>query len=223
MLRRLGFGALWLGFIIYAFGFAPPDQPDTFQLIQRLVAGPWQGINPLVIALFNIMGVWPFVYTCVLLVDGQGQKIPAWPFVFGSFALGAFALIPYLALRQPQPTFTGEVGRGLKLWESRGLAISLLFGGLGLLGYGLTQGNWPDFIQQWHSSRFIHLMSLDFLLLTFLFPTVLGDDLKRRGLEWRGLAWVALIPFLGPLLYLCLRPPLEVSTQKYPAIQNTPG
>ncbi|AFY59735.1 hypothetical protein [Synechococcus sp. PCC 6312] len=222
MVRRLGFLALWLGFVIYAFGFAPPDQPDTLALIQRLVGGPWAGINPLIIALFNIMGVWPFIYLCVLLVDGRGQKIPAWPFVGGSFALGAFALLPYFVLRNPNPAFRGEMDKGLKLTESRGLAVSLLVGGLALFGYGLTQGNWPDFVHQWHTSRFIHVMSLDFCLLTLLFPAVLGDDLQRRGLGWGSLAWVALIPFFGPLIYLCCRPPLQRTGKVYPEIQNPP-
>jgi hypothetical protein len=32
MLRKIAFGLLWLGFITYAFVFAPPDQPDTFEV-----------------------------------------------------------------------------------------------------------------------------------------------------------------------------------------------
>jgi hypothetical protein len=47
MFRKIAFGLLWLGFITYAFVFAPPDQPDTFKLIKNLSTGQWQGINPL--------------------------------------------------------------------------------------------------------------------------------------------------------------------------------
>ena len=49
-------GVLWLGFIVYAFFLAPPTQPDTFELIQKISLGEWQGINPLIISLFNLMG-----------------------------------------------------------------------------------------------------------------------------------------------------------------------
>ncbi len=100
MVRKITFGLLWLGFIVYAFLFAPPEQPDTFQLIKNLSIGQWQGINPLVIALFNLMGIWPLIYSAVVLIDGRGQKISAWLFAVASFAVGAFALLPYLGLAE---------------------------------------------------------------------------------------------------------------------------
>lgn len=213
-LRTIGFILLWLGLVIYAFGFAPPDQPDTFDLIVKLSTGDWEGINPLIIALFNLMGVWPMIYAAVLLSDGQGQKIPAFPFVLGSFALGAFALLPYLALRQPNPQFNGEKSHILKGLESRGLGVVLSLVALVLLGFGLTQGNWGDFVQQWQTSRFIHVMSLDFCLLWGLFSAVLGDDMARRGLkDQKFLFWaVTLIPLLGALGYLVVRSPLPEAT-----------
>lgn len=110
---------LWLGFVGYAFLLAPPDQPETWDLIQRLIRFDVAGVNPLIVALFNLMGVWPGIYAAVLLTDGRGQKIPAWPFVAGAFALGAFALLPYLALRRPFPEWRGSVSWGLRLWNSR--------------------------------------------------------------------------------------------------------
>ncbi|HEY9608224.1 MAG TPA: DUF2834 domain-containing protein, partial [Allocoleopsis sp.] len=99
MTRKLGFGLLWLSIVIYAFFLAPPNQPDTFELIKNLSTGNWGGINPLIISLFNIMGIWPMIYGCLMFIDGRDQKIPAWPFAAGSFGVGAFALLPYLALR----------------------------------------------------------------------------------------------------------------------------
>ena len=97
MVRKIGFSLLWLAFIGYAFLLAPPAQPDTFELIKNLSLSNTEGINPLIIALFNLMGIWPLIYGCLLFIDGRGQKIPAWPFAIGSFALGAFVLIPYLS------------------------------------------------------------------------------------------------------------------------------
>ncbi|MGF1492135.1 MAG: DUF2834 domain-containing protein [Microcoleaceae cyanobacterium] len=211
--RRIGFGLLWLGFIGYAFVLAPPDQPDTLDLIEKLSTGNWQGINPLVIALFNVMGIWPLIYCCVVLVDGEGQDLSAWPFAVTSFGVGAFALIPYLALRQPNPKFTGSLTAVLQICESRITAILLTLGAATLVIYGLTQGNWQDFTQQWQTSRFIHVMSLDFCLLCLLFPAFLGDDMSRRSMNNRGLFWaVTLIPLFGPLAYLLLRPSLEDGT-----------
>lgn len=224
MLHR-ALGLLWVGFIVYAFLFAPPTQPDTFALIQDLSTGKWDGINPLVIALFNIMGVLPMLYSCFLYSDGRMQKIPAWPFAAVSFAVGAFALLPYLALRQPNPTFTGEKDWWLKLWDSRWLGGLVAIGAIVLLIYGLTQGNWSDFVQQWRSSRFIHVMSLDFCLLCLLPAALLGDDMARRGVGDRRLFWtVALVPLLGALAYVTFRPSLnETAPAQHPSQPLSPA
>jgi hypothetical protein len=210
MLRKISFGSMWLAFIVYAFIFAPPAQPDTLQLITNLSTGNWQGIEPLVIALFNLMGIWPVVYACVLFADGRGQQVRAFPFVIGSFAVGAFAILPYLALRQPNPKFVGEKDLILHIFDSR--IIGIILSGLTgfFLFYGLINGNWQDFIGQWQTSQFINVMSLDFCLLCLLFPTVLGDDLARRDSKSAlNFGLVTLIPLVGPLMYLCFRPKLK--------------
>lgn len=211
-IRSIGLSLLWLGFLVYAFAFAPPDDPQTLELIVNLSSGQWEGLNPLVIALFNIMGVLPFVYCAVLFVDGQGQKIPAWPFAIAAFFLGAFALLPYLILRRPNPQFSGELDWQLRLFDSRWLGISLSLAALTLIGWGLSQGDITNFVEQWQTSRFIHVMSLDFCLLSCLFPALLGDDMARRNLGGQRLFWVvSLIPLFGPLAYLCIRPTLATA------------
>lgn len=215
MSSKLGFWLLWVSVIIYAFFLAPPNQPDTWELIKNLSTGQWQGINPLIIALFNIMGVWPFIYACLLLFDGRQQKIPAWPFALGSFGVGAFTLLPYLALRQPNQEFTGSKDALLKLLDSRWFGIAITLGTFTLLGFGLIKGDWGDFIQQWQTSRFVHVMSIDFCLLCLLFPTLLKDDMARRGLNNPQLFWVvSLLPLVGSALYLCIRPPLPDTQQE---------
>jgi hypothetical protein len=209
MVRKIAFGVLWLGFITYAFLLAPPDRPDTFELIKNLSTGQWQGINPLVIALFNIMGIWPIIYSAVVFIDGRGQKIPAWPFATASFALGAFALLPYLALREPNKQFVGKKNAFLKLLDSRVTAVGLTVAATILVAYGLKEGNWSIFVQQWQTSRFIHVMSLDFCVLSLLFPALLRDDVARRGGKNQQLFWlITFIPLFGPLIYLCVRPSL---------------
>jgi hypothetical protein len=214
MVRKVGFGLLWLGFVTYAFLLAPPNQPDTFELIKNLSTGQWEGINPLIVSLFNIMGVWPIIYSCLLFIDGRGQKVSATPFTTLSFGVGAFALLPYLALREPNPKFIGTKNIFLKVLDSRLTGIALSIGAITIITYGLN-GNWGDFVQQWQTSRFIHVMSLDFCLLCLLFPALLGDDMARRGMKNPAIFWLtALIPLFGPLAYLCLRSPLpEVSSE----------
>lgn len=212
MARKIALGLLWLGFVSYAFLLAPPDRPDTFELIKNLSTGQVAGINPLIVALFNLMGIWPMIYSSLMFADGRGQKVRAYPFALASFGVGAFALLPYLILRQPNPVFTGQKTLLLKIFDSRWLGIGLALGTVGLLGYGLTQGNWSDFVQQWQTSRFIHVMSWDFCLLCLVFSVLLKDDLARRGLTQSWIFWtVALVPLLGAVSYLALRPPLAGS------------
>ncbi|MDF5709245.1 MAG: DUF2834 domain-containing protein [Nostoc sp. S4] len=219
MTRKIAFGLVWLGFIVYAFLLSPPQQPGTFELIKNLSIGQWQGINPLIIALFNLMGIWPLIYSAVVFIDGRGQKIPAWLFAIPSFAVGAFALLPYLAFREPNQKFVGKKDTLLKLLDSRVTGFVLTVASVILVIYGLTRGDWGNFGQQWQTNRFIHVMSLDFCLLCVLFPTLVRDDMARRGWKNPQLLWLtALIPLFGSLIYLSVRPPLpEASAQTLPA------
>lgn len=224
MIRKIGFAALWAGLAIYAFFLAPPNQPDTFELIKNLSIGQLEGINPLIVALFYIMGVWPMIYSCVLFFDGRGQKISAAPFAALSFGVGAFALLPYLALREPNPEFSGNKNIFLKILDSRWTGILLTMAAVLIVAYGVTNGDWSDYVQQWRTSRFIHVMSIDFCLLCLLFPALLGDDMARRGVQNSSLYWVtALIPLFGPLIYLCIRPSLaaaEVRSTSAPIVNS---
>ena len=211
--KKVGFWLWWLGFITYAFLLAPPNQPDTFELIKNLSTGKWEGINPLVVSLFNIMGVFPMIYSCLLFIDGRGQKIPAAPFASISFGVGAFAVLPYLAVRKPNPKFVGKKNIFLKILDSRLTGIALSIGAIAIVGYGLN-GDWNNFVQQWQTDRFIHVMSLDFCLLCLLFPALLGDDMARRGIKNSAIFWItALIPLFGSLAYLCVRSPLPDSSE----------
>lgn len=221
MSKKILFWGIWVGLIVYAFRFAPPNQPDTFQLIQRLSTGDWDGINPLIVALFNLMGVWPIIYACVVIADGRLQSIPAWPFTLLSFGVGAFALLPYLGLRQPNPEFRGDKNLLIRILDSRITGIILTLIAITITSYGLMGADWNDFITQWQSGRFIHVMSLDFCLLALLFPSLLKDDMAKRGMNNDILFWgVTLLPLFGPLLYLCIRHPL-ISTSADSLAQPT--
>lgn len=213
MPTKIGFALLWLSFSLYAFTLAPPQQPDTLALITDLSTGQWEGINPLIVTLFNLMGIWPMIYACLALIDGCGQKISAWPFVTASFGVGAFALLPYLALRDSNPSFSPSKNFLLTVIDSPWTGRLLTLGTLLLLGYGTINGNlsanWSDFVTQWQTSRFIHVMSLDFCLLCALVAPLLKSDMAKRDLHSPILFWTAtLVPLLGILFYLSIRPPL---------------
>jgi hypothetical protein len=210
MVRRLSFAGLWLLFLGYATFLAPGDGPETMDLIVRLSTGQVAGINPAIVALFNLMGVLPLAYSCMLYADGRGQKIWAWPFAAGAFAVGAFALIPYLGLRQDNAGWIGPKSRTIRFWDSRVTAIVILVAALGLVLYGFLAGDWADFGRQWQNSKFIHVMSLDFCLLSLLGSELVPDDMARRGMiDGRLMSVVQWVPLFGLLVYLVVRPRLQ--------------
>ena len=214
MPRKIIFALIWVSFISYTFLLAPSASPDTLDLIIDLSTGNLQDINPLVVSLFNLMGILPAAYACLLLFDGRGQKLPAGIFVIGSFGLGAFALLPYLALRESSTVWEGEKNLLLKVLESPLTGIALTFGAIALLSSGIIYGDWGDFVLQWQTSQFIHVMSLDFSLLSLLFPTLVKDDSIRRGIKNPEIFWIiSFIPLFGALIYLCLRSLLSKENQ----------
>jgi hypothetical protein len=205
--RQLFLGSLWLALTIYAIAssFTKTQQGD-FELIFQLSTGQLAEINPIIIAIFYIMGIFPIIYAAFILFDSN-QKISPYPFSAVSFGLGAFALLPYLALRQTDITWNKSKNWLLKILDARLTAIASSAALITLMIWGLTQGNWSDYVAQWQTSQFIHVMSIDFCLLSLLFPAILGDDIKRREVAgW--LKAIAFIPLFGALIYWCLRPQL---------------
>jgi hypothetical protein len=203
---------VWLGFIIYVLLFAPPLQPDTLQPIQTLLAGQIPYINPVIVSLFSLVGIWLLIYSCLIFPDGRMQRLPAWAFILASAGTGVLALIPYLALREPNQQFSGHKDAWLELLESPLTGVTLTISTLALLAYALFFGDWSAFVHDFFTDRFINAMSLAFCLfgLLFPYPTLLTDDMARRGLnsDSQLLRLVTFVPLFGPLAYLCLRPPL---------------
>jgi hypothetical protein len=213
--RRLTLWGIWLGFISYLLFFAPPVQPDTFQPLQSLVSGQLPQVNPVTIALFSMIGIWILIYSCLVFADGRMQKLPAWAFILGSAVAGVIALIPYLALREPNQQFAGQKDSWLALLDSHKTGIILAVSTFIFLGYGLFFGDWSAFWYEFQTNRFMHGMTLAFGLFTLLFPfpTLLRDDMGRRGLNPDSQLFkiTAFIPLFGALFYLCVRPPLWVN------------
>lgn len=210
MARKIIFGSIWLAFVLYAIFLAPAaGGQETLDLIINLCLIKWQGINPIIIAIFYIMGVFPWIYAAFILFDSPGQKISAYPFFIASIGFGAFALLPYFAFRKPNTTWNGEKNQLLRVLDSRLMAMISSITIVVFIFWGLIKGDWLDFIAQWETSQFIHIMSLDFCLLCLLFLDILQDDMERRGIKQNHFFWLAgLIPLFGALVYWCLRPQL---------------
>ncbi len=215
--QRILFFTVWLLFLGYAVFFAPLSTPDTPELLSNLILAQTEGLNPILVALFNIMGLLPIWYWFLLAPNSRIQKIPVWPFALGMMAAGGFALLPYLALRNPssQALLTQKPLSWIqRIFDNRWIALIAVLGVFGLGFYGLHQGDWTDYLTQFHRNQFVHVMSLDFLLLCTCLPLLIQQDLMHRNLTEKDLLWkLAFIPLLGPALYIVLRPPLSSKQQ----------
>ncbi|BAT05029.1 uncharacterized LOC9269424 [Oryza sativa Japonica Group] len=212
---------IWAGLMYYIFQLAPNQTPyrDTYflQKLCNLKGDDGFRMNDVLVPLWYIMGLWPLVYSMLLLPTGRSSKskIPVWPFLILSCIGGAYALIPYFVLWKPPPPPIDEEEIGqwpLKFLESKLTAGVTFAVGLGLIVYAAKAGgeDWQEFIRYFRESKLIHITCLDFCLLSAFSPFWVYNDLTAR--RWKNGSWLlplALIPFVGPSLYLLLRPSLS--------------
>ncbi|WMV38766.1 hypothetical protein MTR67_032151 [Solanum verrucosum] len=210
---------LWSGLMYYVFFLAPNQIPLTdmyfLKKLLNLKGDDGFQMNEVLVGLWYIMGLWPLVYSMLLLPTARSSKgsIPVWPFLVLSCFGGAYVLIPYFALWKPPPPPVEETELQrlpLNLLESKLTAGITMAAGLGIIFYaGLSSGDvWKEFYQYFRESRFIHAMSIDFSLLSAFAPFWIYNDMTARKWYDKG-SWLlplSVIPFLGPALYLLLRP-----------------
>ncbi|XP_031274480.1 uncharacterized protein LOC116132952 [Pistacia vera] len=213
---------LWGGLMYYVFNLSPNQTPsrDIYFLKKLLNLKGDDGfvMNEVLVSLWYIMGLWPLVYSMLLLPTGRSSKsnIPVWPFLILSCFGGAYALLPYFVLWNPPPPPVEETELSrwpLNFLESKLIAGISFLAGLGLIIYaGLASGDvWTEFVQYFRESKFIHLTCIDFTLLSTFAPFWVYNDMTARKWYDKG-SWllpVSLVPFLGPALYLFLRPSLS--------------
>ncbi|KAJ6802677.1 uncharacterized protein M6B38_191005 [Iris pallida] len=214
--------ALWAALMFYVFRLAPDQTPirDMYflQKLLNLKGDDGFRMNEVLVALWYIMGLWPLVYSMLLLPSGRSSrsKVPVWPFLILSFFGGAYVLIPYFVLWKPPPPAVGEdeISKWpLNFLESKITAAVSLAAGLGLIIYAVraTGDDWSEFYQYFRESKFIHLTCIDFSLLSAFAPFWVYNDMTARKWFDKGswLLFAALVPYLGPSLYVLLRPSLS--------------
>ncbi|XP_020996545.1 uncharacterized protein LOC107485638 [Arachis duranensis] len=222
---------LWAGLIYYVFFLTPNQTPSRdmyfLQKLLNLKGDDGFRMNEVLVSLWYIMGLWPLAYSMLLLPTGRSSKskVPVWPFLLLSCFGGAYALLPYFILWNPPAPPVEETE--LKSWpliflESKVTAVISLAAGACIIIYACLAGadTWTEFFQYFRESKFIHITSIDFTLLSTFAPFWVYNDMTTRKWFDKG-SWllpISLIPFLGPGLYLLLRPSLSTM-----AIPQTPA
>jgi len=208
LIRRLLLFALLAADILYAAFVAPKGDPPG-NLFVKLALGQGPGRNPAIWGVFQLLGIVPLMYWALLFPDGRGQKVWAWPFALGMMALGAFSLLPYLILRRPYPaSMPGARNLAVRWFAGFPFAVFVAVALVSLLVWIMLFSNLANYVYWFRVSKFVHVMTVDLLVLTLLFPALLRDDMARRGVSDEStLGRVALsVPLLGPAWYLVRRP-----------------
>ena len=220
--ERLTLAAGWLALGSTAVFVAPTGTSgfDT-ELITSLISSPFSGaVNPLFESLFNSLGVVPAVYAALLLPGGKDQpRLPPVPPIGLSFALGFFALGPYLILREPRDE-EGSIQKSDLGWATANIfenkifaAVNTLFATF-LIGYAATHcdaSTIEGFKLLWtEQSALCCVSSCDLLVLSLAMFGVISEDQKRRGVfSSASAAAFSAVPVLGPCVWLLVRPTLE--------------
>lgn len=153
------------------------------------------------------------IYLTMLLVDGQYKKFNGTLSALLSNVLGALIILPYFALRRSDKAKEHRVNIFVRLFELKITPLLLLIITIGLICFALIYGHFQIFIHEFQRNWFIHCMTIDFFIFSFLFPFLIEDDLKRRRMfnqkQWTFYFRLGFIPLFGPLIYFLQRQPLK--------------
>ena len=216
---RLALACAWVGL----GGFAAFDAPAgtsafDLELVKSIVGAPFSGaVNPLFESLFNALGIVPATYACLLMPGAKDQKpLPAALCVGASFALGFFALGPYLITRAPRPEAVKRSDLGFvtrNIWESKINALALVAFACYLAYYGvsnLTPENISGFASLFKEQSMLACVSTcDLIVLSLAMGDALAEDMRRRNVDPSNAVAFASLPVVGPVFWLLTRPSLE--------------
>jgi hypothetical protein len=228
LIGSVGLFMLWGGLLSYALLLSPNQVPafDSYLLRKFLnLEDDGVSINVVFTSLFYVMGLWPLMYTALLIPAAKTKSVKVMPFVALSYGIGAFGLLPFMALWKPDGSvkelpprkedmegLQNSITRGM---ESPFVAWGILAGTLFCLGNAAFADSqqWSDYVTLFWMSRFVHVTTIDFLTLSILAPFWMDNDAKLRN--WKGrdsgilLPLLSCLPVLGPAIYLVLRPKSE--------------
>ena len=181
----------WLVLVGLGCGFGPPSRPDLGAWILDLLTGRWGEHPPWVVAEFWLLGIWPALVALLIRPDWRA-RLPAWPFLLASFALGCYALLPWFYLRsEPRNEARGRPGGPV-------LPAVLALLALVIVIWATVVGDLADLPQMFASEGFVWAMTFDFLAFWVL--SVAEARVRTRGTPWA----ITLVPVVGLGVFLAM-------------------
>lgn len=190
---------IWLLLVCFALFLAPGKSGDA--IFSAILSRDLSGIDPLVLAVFNSLGIFPLIFLTILLLNDR-QRWPAWPFALLSLGAGAFALLPYFAFGD-KPAITRTKPRTPN-WLMRFLAspiwfLVLLFMWIGNLLTLLQGFSLAAYREAFVTSKLVSVMTIDWFVLWGLSVYTVYRFFPQA--RTKGLAW---LPIIGPVFVIWL-------------------
>lgn len=189
----------------YIFFFAPGDMAGNTSLILKMYSEEFRSVNPLIFSVFNLLGVWPMFYAVLVLEESKVQEFPVWPFILLSFIAGGFVYLIYFSLRERSLEELPRTPLQEKVEKESNMYL-LLAVGLILVLYGVILGDYGGYLRSFQENNLVHVMTIDFVLLSILSPSLIRDDLLRKSsYNMRRLFFYSIGSIISALLYLVRR------------------
>ncbi len=187
--------------VLIILTFQLPSE-EEITVLNNLIFFQYSNLEPLLIIVFYLMGIWPTVQASLLYGDGREKRIPVWPFILASFFIGAYALSVYILVRENKKA-KKQQDRLQQLFDSNLWGIILVIFTVGLFILGLLLGNPQRYIEALQKYLFVRVMTLDFLLFTLITPiTIYIHSLNNSIFLPRYIFFLGVIPILGALYYI---------------------
>jgi len=144
-------------------------------------------VDPLVLAVFNLLGLFPLAFLTLALSTNKLKTLD-FALLFSGFMLGGFVSTIYF-IRASKPTF-----KPIK-WNQVIFILGTIITAITILS-GLTFGSITTYIELFKNDTFIHIMTLDFIFMALISPLLLKPISKYYVL--------GLIPIIGIFTTLIL-------------------
>lgn len=192
---------IWILLIGYAVFLAPGQGNASDPVLSEVFQANWAAIDPLVLTVFNSLGIFPLVFLTLLLRNDK-MRWPAWPFSLVSFGLGAFSLLPYFAFGNRPPERNLRTPKWIvKILQSKtwlAFLIVITIANLITLQNGISL---DAYMETFNQSHLVSVMTVDWFVLWGLSVYAVYHFYPAARMKF-----LAFLPILGPPLVLLINP-----------------
>jgi hypothetical protein len=177
------FFVILLIFIAHTIISSPNSHAELEQhLLHGLFTFDYGKVDLSIICVFNVLGIVPLFLGTYLIPFRKQFNIDPLPFWIGSFFLGGYSLLPWLALVERVNNKEDDKPNNHKPIFLYILRFSLLASIVGLLIWSFISGNPKTYFHYFLNARLVNIMSIDLaILMLIVFPYLQLSEIRNAG------------------------------------------